>query len=366
MNGNSRTVKQQRGFTTMQMIITIAIIAIISSVGVLGIRNARAEFRLQNSARVFASYVEKARADSIRRHAAPGNESYVETFGAGNSSYAVTMDFGDGAGVVTRMFQLEPGIDFETAALRVTFNWRGQLTQPCVGTKGCVFQVRSLIIPDPVPVDVSGSGDITVGNQHFPDQSIPDVAISEVTNDVATPTPPSEVPPVEESPSPEGSPAPEATPTPSPGNGNGNGGDNGGGNDGSGPGNGNGNPQASPSPTPDIDPGATPTPTPVSQCSSTISPSTLLLSQSDSTKKSGSAIFTMANGTGTRIISAAQAGGGNSLGVEVGLQRIDGSGSSVITISTKHGAGNRGTFVVEVSASPSCGSTQQLTVSVSN
>ncbi|HJU92264.1 MAG TPA: hypothetical protein VJ656_04935, partial [Pyrinomonadaceae bacterium] len=64
------TAKQQHGFTTLQTVVTIAIISIVSVFGVLGIRTARAEFRLQNSARLFASYVEKARADAIRRHAA--------------------------------------------------------------------------------------------------------------------------------------------------------------------------------------------------------------------------------------------------------------------------------------------------------
>jgi hypothetical protein len=74
----------------------------------------------------------------------------------------------------------------------------------------------------------------------------------------------------------------------------------------------------------------------------------------------------MVNGTGTRTISASIAGNGNSLVLGVSLLRIDGSGSSVITVTTKNGAGNRGVFIVNVSASPSCGATQQLKVSVSN
>src|SRR5215204_3305790 len=80
MKRKSRTVTQQHGFTVVQMLITIAIIGIISTFGVMGIRTARAEFRLYNSARMFASYAEKARADSVRRHAVPGSEASVETF----------------------------------------------------------------------------------------------------------------------------------------------------------------------------------------------------------------------------------------------------------------------------------------------
>jgi hypothetical protein len=74
----------------------------------------------------------------------------------------------------------------------------------------------------------------------------------------------------------------------------------------------------------------------------------------------------MTNATGVRIISATQAGNGNSLVLGLSLARIDGSGSSVISVTTKHGAGNRGVFIVQVSGSPACGSTQQLTVTVTN
>src|SRR6185295_5271685 len=61
----SRRAKQQQGFTIMQMVITIAIVAVVSTFGIMGIRTARAEFRVQSSARLFASYIEKARADSV-------------------------------------------------------------------------------------------------------------------------------------------------------------------------------------------------------------------------------------------------------------------------------------------------------------
>ena len=360
MKPNSRTTTQQRGFTLTQMVITLAIIAIVSTGGVLGIRTARAEFRLQNSARLFATYIEKARADAIRRHAATGQESLVETFGPGSTLYAITMDYGAGV-VETRTFNLEPGLNFATAAKKVTFDWRGRIAE------AWVFQIRSEYLDRSLPVDVSGSGDITVGEQHFPDQLIPPVEIAEVTGDVdatATPTPyPTATPPQDGGGEPEATPTPtpEPTPTPTPtpnGNGNGNDGDNGNGN-----GN-NGNP--TPTPTPGVTPTPTPTPTPDAQCTSAISPAELNLSQSDGSNHTGSAVFTMVNGTGTRTISASIAGNGNSLVLGVSLLRIDGSGSSVITVTTKNGAGNRGVFIVNVSASPSCGATQQLKVSVSN
>jgi prepilin-type N-terminal cleavage/methylation domain-containing protein len=361
MKPNSRTTTQQRGFTLTQMIITLSIIAVVSTGGVLGIKTARAEFRLQNSARLFATYVEKARADAIRRHAATGQESSIETFGPGSTLYAITMDFGAGT-VETRNFDLESGLSFATAAKKLTFDWRGRITE------AWVFQIHSDYLDRSLPVDVSGSGDITVGEQHFPDQLIPPVEIAEVTGDVdSTPTPtptpsPSATPPLEDGGDPEATPTPtpEPTPTPTPtptphGNGNGNG-NNGNGN--------NGTPTPTPTPTPSSSP--SPSPSPAAQCTSAISPVELNLSQSDATKKSGSAVFTMVNATGTRTISASIAGNGNSLTIGVSLLRIDGSGSSVITVTTKNGAGNRGVFIVNVAADPACGSTQQLKVSVSN
>ena len=369
----SRRVKQQQGFTVMQMVITIAIIAVVSTFGVMGIRTARAEFRQQSSARLFASYVEKARADSVRRHATTGNESWVQSADAGGNTYQVTMDFGDGT-VQTRTFQLESGIDFGAVAQRVTFNWRGRLTTQCAVTLSCVYQVRSLFLGNSIPVDVSGSGDITVAAQHFPDGLIPGVNLTPVADGDLVPEPVS-TPVVQGTPTPDPvdpvdpidpiDPTPTPTATP-----HGNGGDNG--NGGSGNGNGNGN--ASPTPTPTATPTATPTPspgagatpTPVLQCSTALSPSSLILSQSDTSKKTGTATFTVANGTGVRIISATQQGQGNSLNIDLSLVRIDGNGSSVISITTKNGSGNRGVFNVTVAADPACGSSQTLQVTVNN
>lgn len=376
MHGNSRRFKQQRGFTVTQMVITIAIIAIVSTIGVLGIRTARANFKMQNAARVFASYIEKARADSVRRHATSPNEASVEMFGEGTTSYAVTMDFGNG--VETRSFELDSDITFGTAAMKVTFDWRGRLTQPCPVIGACVFQVRNESIKDQVPVDVSGSGDVTVGSQHFPDQSIPEIAMAVVPDDVdhgtptptATPTPdPAATPPLDgggggvdpvdggggTDPIDSSTPTPSPTPTP---NGNGNGGT--GGNSGNGGNNGN-NSTPTPTPTPTPNTGGT-----IPQCISTISPSTLSLNQSATGQQTGTATFTMVNATGVRTISANQAGNGNSLVIGISLLRIDGSGSSVITVTTKNGAGNRGEFTVEVAGSPACGTAAKLKVFVSN
>ena len=363
MKSTRSTAKHQLGFTTTQMVITIAIISVVSTFGVMGIITAREEFKHQSGARLFASYVEKARADAVRRHAGAGQESSIETFGPESTRYDVTMDWGSGV-VETRSFNLDDGLTFDVAAKKISFDWRGRIDSAWVWQIKCDYTGINL------PVDVSGSGDITVGEQHFPDGSIPAVEVTQMTGNVdvapdpsptPTPTPPSEEMPLpEENPSATPTPSPTATPTPD-GNGNGNGNGTGGSGSG-GSGNGNGNP--SPTPTPTASPSPTDPPQPV--CVASISPSTLSLSQSDSARKTGTATFTMVNATGVRTLTAAQAGGGNSLTVGLSLQRIDGSGSSVVTVTTKNGAGNRGVFIVNVSGDPECGSGAQLTVSVSN
>ena len=361
MNGHSRKTRRQHGFTIMQMVITLTIISIVSTVGVLGVKSSREHFKMQNSARLFASYCEKARADSVRRHAASGQEAAVEMFGIGTNTYNVTMDFGSGT-VETRTFQLDPGITFYTAAAKVTFDWRGRLA-----TEAVVFQVRSDYLQDQIPVDVSGSGDVTIWSQFFPDQSIPDVTVATVADDVNHPTPyPSASASPTVSPSPDATPTPTptatATPTPTPSN-NGNGGGNNG-NGGSGNGNGNGNstptPTATPTPTP------TATPTPIPQCVMTLTPSSISVSQSVDALKTATTTIALTNATGIRTLSASQEGNGNSMVFGLSLTRLEGSGLSILSVTSKNGAGNRGVFIVDVTASPACGSGAHLTVSVNN
>ena len=90
------------------------------------------------------------------------------------------------------------------------------------------------------------------------------------------------------------------------------------------------------------------------------------LSQSDPTKKSGTATIRFTNATGVRLLTAAQEGNGNALILGLSLARIDGNGSTVLTVTTKNGAGNRGTFAVDIIATPVCGSNPVLHVEVSN
>lgn len=341
----------QRGFTIIQLLIVIALVAVVTSFGVLGIRNVRAEMRLQNSARRFAIYLEKARLDSVRRRVAPGSEAAVQTFEPGTNNFVVRMDF-DGSGtLLNRTFVLDEGITFGTNAQTVSFDWRGRIAERAVF--GITNGIRT------IPVDVSGSGDVTLGDQRFADDSIGDVTLAGVPPDVVPdPTPFPEVP------SSGGEPSSDPIPTPTPpGNGNGNGGG----------GNGSGNPHSSPTPTPT--PPATPEPTPTPEvdpgappppCASSVSPGNLTLSQRASGQQTGSVFFSLANAVGSHNITAVQAGSGHNLSISVSPATLSGSGMATITIGSLSGSGNRGNFTVNISSNPTCGASQQVTVTVGN
>jgi Tfp pilus assembly protein FimT len=342
----------------LQMIITVAIIAIVSTFGFLGIVNARARMRVQNSARMFAAYAEKVRADSIRRHAAVGNEASIQSNSEGGNTFTVRMDFDGSGNLQTRTFTLDQDVTFNNSPKTATFDWRGRITD------SVVFQVFNSSVNFGLPVDISGSGDVTIGDQIFGDQAIPDVALAGVSPDIATdPTPyPTATPDPTPTPNPDPTPTPVPTATP-PGNGNGNG-------NGTPPDNSPHNsptptPLPSATPTPSINPSPTPSPSPIPPiCSSAIDRESLTLSQS--LVSTGAVRFTLTNATGTHTISATTAGNGNPLTLTVVPTSFVGNGTAVITVGAKSGAGNRGSFTVNISASPTCGTTRQVSVTVNN
>ena len=113
--------RRQSGFTLMQLVITLAVISVVSSLAVLGITRARGSLRLSNSSRQFAAYVERARADAVRRH----DQASVQMLTP--STYSVTMDFEGGGSASTRTFSLEDNVSFITSLQTISFNWRGRI-----------------------------------------------------------------------------------------------------------------------------------------------------------------------------------------------------------------------------------------------
>jgi Tfp pilus assembly protein FimT len=148
-----------------ELLIVLAIIGIVSAFALLQVRSSRAAMRVQNSVRLLASLMEKARVDAVRRH---GTSAVTFT---NPRTYSVTMDFNNGGTTSTRTFSFQEGVQLASSELpNVTFNWRGRtLTSgsSCVTT----FSISDAN-GNGLSVDVSGSGDVTVENQQ---PSLPNV-----------------------------------------------------------------------------------------------------------------------------------------------------------------------------------------------
>lgn len=296
LRANRKTRNGRRttdGFTLLQAIIVMAVAMIVSGATILSIRAGRPGIQLANSAHQLAGWLERARADSVRRRPAPGDESRVEILDTRN--YRVTMGFG-GSGILTsRDFTLEGDVVFTTDPVIIAFDWRGR---PTLGTEVTLALQNS---SGTTQVDVTGSGDVTVGSEIFQDEAIPSINLNEnmssdadVSPDPITPPYPTPTPELEQDPTPtppeggdtDSTPTPTPTPTPH--------------------GNPNGSPSpraGTPSPTPTPTPTPTPNPSPTPEgCSPAISPSSMSIG-----KNGGSAPVSLTLGSiaGTVTSSAA-------------------------------------------------------------
>ena len=205
----------QRGFTLLQVIVVIALISVLTAFGTVGVVKGRAYMRLAGSARTFAGLAEKARADSVRRHAMGAAMSNMLLLT--NTSYSVTMDF-DTNGVIdasdTRTFNLDTNVSFDPhfVGTSITFDWRGR------SVTGHVNPILLLTGPatSAAIITISGSGDITLNDEGFPDGSIPDVVLNHPTGDIRPDPPPNPLPIGVVDPNATPTPVPTPTPTPDP------------------------------------------------------------------------------------------------------------------------------------------------------
>jgi Tfp pilus assembly protein FimT len=150
----TKTLNRERGSTLLQVLITVALIAVVSTFAVIGVGRARDNIRLQNSVSVLTGYLEKARIDAVRRHDSSGTVGVTFT---NPTTYNVTMDFGGSGTVTTRSFSLESGVQVIDLTLpSARFNWRGR-TSSCTIT----FALQNAG-GEQSWVDVSDAGDTTI------------------------------------------------------------------------------------------------------------------------------------------------------------------------------------------------------------
>ena len=200
-----RPARGEHGFSLLQLIVVLAVTVTVSTVAVMSIQGARRSLRLANSGRQLADYLEKARGDSVRRRAQPGNQSSVQQLD--NNTYRVTMGFNGSSTLTSRDFDLESDVVFDSNPQTITFDWRGR---PITGVE-TTFLLRNG--SGPLNIDVTGSGDVTISPEAFQDSDIPNINLNaNVSGDAVI-----DQPDPNASPTPTPSPSPGASPSPSPG-----------------------------------------------------------------------------------------------------------------------------------------------------
>jgi type II secretory pathway pseudopilin PulG len=145
MNKTTGRRRGERGVSVLEVLILLTMIGLISGYALTRISGAQQYMRMENASREFMSYVDKARIDSVRRHAGPPGllpqppMSFVTI--TGPRTYSVVMDFdGDGNIDPARNITIAPdqGVVFNTGTtplpITIAFNWRGRTVNPAVAS----------------------------------------------------------------------------------------------------------------------------------------------------------------------------------------------------------------------------------------
>ncbi len=182
------TTSRESGFSVLELILVVAVIGVVSTFAYVRLASSREVMRVTNSSREFTNFVQKARLDSIRRHAT-ANQAAVTINTA--TTYTVTGDF-DGNGVTDTLRELQTGVAFSAAAtdgsaatlpITLTFDWRGRAT--CVDA--AAKAVNSFTV-----VDSGGTWKDTIAISDWGDASVSsgDGGESSYSNVTTAPAPP--------------------------------------------------------------------------------------------------------------------------------------------------------------------------------
>lgn len=160
--GQERDSRGERGVTVLEAVVTLAMMMVIMVFALLRITEAQQALRLDNETRQFKAYLEKARVDSIRRHAQTDAQMAKVTITSA-TSYTVEID-ADGNGLLDkpRLIRLQPqgGITFTgmTPPTTIRYNWRGRT----VDATGQIVSIAPFTLKDDnhagSTISLSGSG----------------------------------------------------------------------------------------------------------------------------------------------------------------------------------------------------------------
>lgn len=153
--------RRQAGFTIIQMAVTIAIAAIVTSFGIIAVTRAKRDMALSGEVRKFASFLEKGRIEAVRRR----TSVTVITINSA-SSYSVTLDSNyDGtlAATETRTMPLPNGVTFNTSNIifpaTITYNMLGRSSSTNItGSTITMTNTNGTT----TTVTMTGGGDVTL------------------------------------------------------------------------------------------------------------------------------------------------------------------------------------------------------------
>ena len=129
---NRPKLSSAAGLSLLELMVVIAMIAVVSSVAVVNFARSNRSFKVAGATRTLSNYLEKARLDSVRRHG--GASVNINS----TTSYTVNADF-TGTGTTTSRtvslptnttlsYKLPPGttsISPSSTPITITYLWRG-------------------------------------------------------------------------------------------------------------------------------------------------------------------------------------------------------------------------------------------------
>jgi Tfp pilus assembly protein FimT len=161
----------ERGISIVELLIVVVMIGVVTAFAVMQIAGAQRAMRLSNSAREFTSWLEKARLDSVRRHATtpttvgePDLRASVTIASA--NSYTITIDQnGDGTLDPPRTVTIPAthGAAFAgvTVPLTIHYNWRGRPVDDDGNSLELAFRLQDAS-GNSNPINLKSTGDTSL------------------------------------------------------------------------------------------------------------------------------------------------------------------------------------------------------------
>lgn len=162
-----RKLNAESGASIVEMLIVLMIIVIASAWAFMRIVDAQQAARLSSATQELTAYLDKARQDSIRRHATSVDRMALVSINSA-TSYSVRLDSdGNGELDAARVFTFPAGISFNVATYPtvIRFNWRGRITDNAGAQTNTPAAISLQDTHGPGPsINLSAAGDTTTYN----------------------------------------------------------------------------------------------------------------------------------------------------------------------------------------------------------